>query len=455
MENIETKTLKKNDELVLTVDSLGANGEGVCHYAGKVVFVPFALVGEEVLVHIIYDKKSFYVGKLIRVITPSKDRATPLCPYFSKCGGCDLQHLKYEETLKLKKQIVSDALYKYAGITVNVKDTVPSDKDYRYRNKFSFPVSEDKFGNPVIGMYKKNSHEIVEIEDCFLQSENAKTIIKLFKEYMIENKISAYNEETKKGIIKHIVVRESGNEFILTVVVTDKNFNNFEPLISKLSQKFKSFGIFKNVNNLKNNVIFGNLDIFVHGIKSLQKEEFGILYEFNNRSFLQVNNYIKNEIYKKIIETISESENIIDAYSGAGLLSGILATKAKNVYGVEIVKEATADAEKLKQKNNLKNLTNINGDCSVVVPELAKKLGSNFLVVVDPPRKGLDEKVAHAILNSQPKQIIYLSCNPATLARDLKIFIAKYDIDFVQSYDMFPQTANVETLVCLKLKEEK
>ncbi len=451
---MDSSVLKKNDELILKIDRLGANGEGIAEVEGKVVFVPFACAGEEVLAHIILDKKSYFVAKIIEVLKPSKDRVSPPCPYFKKCGGCDVQHLSYENQLKLKTQIVENSLQKYAKIHEKVNPTIKSENILRYRNKFAFPVVETDSGEIKIGMYKKNSHEVIDISDCLLQSETAKTIIKIFKQYMQENKISGYNENKKSGIIKHIVVREVKEEFILTVVVTDEKFKNFEPLITHLNKYFKSYGIVKNVNKLHNNVIFGNLDINIYGLSELKREEFGIKYSINNRSFMQVNDQIKTAIYKNIIDSLEGQENIIDAYSGAGLLSAILAKHAKNVYGIEIVSEATKDAEKLKKDNGLKNLTNINGDCSKVLPELAKKLKQNFSLVIDPPRKGVSEEVIKAILSSKPKQIIYLSCNPATLARDLNLLKNDYSINFIQPWDMFPQTAEVETLASLKLREK-
>ena len=445
------KKLKKNDEIVVTIDRLGDGGEGIAVYDCIVVFVPFAKPGEKVKVHIINDKKSFLIAKIIEKYSESENKVEPPCPYFYKCGGCDIQHFSKKEQLDFKKEMVRNSLKKFAKIETNIFDVVESDKWFRYRNKFAFPVQE-KNGEIKIGMFQKNSHNIIEIEDCLLQSEKTKTIIKLFKEYMLENKISAYNEQTKKGMIKHIVVRERGDEFILTVVVTDHKFDKFEPLIQKLKTQFLSFGITKNVNKLQNNVIFGNFDEKVYGIQNLKMNDFDVDYEINNRSFLQVNDFIKNMIYQKIIDTIGNQKNIIDAYSGAGLLSSILARHCEKVYGVEIVKEATENANNLKNKNNLYNLENINGDCAEIIPKLAKELKGDFAVVVDPPRKGLDKSVVEAFLEAEPKQIVYLSCNPATLARDLFDLKEKYDIDFVQPYDMFPQTANVETLVSLKIK---
>lgn len=448
---MEELSLKKNDEIEVLIERLGANGEGIATFGGKVIFVPFALPEEKVLVHIILDKKTFYIAKVVKIIESSKKRVNPPCEHFGKCGGCELQHLAYKYQLEYKQNLVNDTLEKYAKIKKNVQKTRESELQLRYRNKFAFPV-QDVGGEVVIGMYRKNSHNIISVEDCLLQSERVKEIVKLIKEYIAEIKLTAYNETTKKGLIKHIVMRESGDSFILTVVVTDKKFNNFEPLIQKLKTRFNSFGLYKNVNNLNNNVIFGDLDVHIYGLEELEIEEFGIKYFVNNRSFMQVNDSVKTKAYNKIIELIGKHENIIDAYSGAGLLSSILAKNAKNVYGVEIVKEATENAEKLKKLNKLNNLTNINGDCAKEIPKLAEKLKGNFVVVVDPPRKGLDSKVVDAFLNAEPQKIVYLSCGPSTLARDLGLLLEKYDIEEITPFDMFPQTSNVETLVSLNLK---
>lgn len=449
MKEAKDKLIKKNDEFEVEITRYGANGEGIAVKDGIVIFVPFVMVGEKVLIHIINDKNSFLIAKIVKILTPSKLRVNAPCKYFGKCGGCDLQHIAKSEQSKIKTNIVHDALKKYAGIDIKVNEIISGEKDYRYRNKFAFPVCEEH-GEIKIGMFKKNSHQIIDIDDCLLQSERVKTIIKTVREYMIENKISAYCEETKKGTIKHIVLREHGESFILTMVVADKKFNKFDDLIARLKTQFGRFGLYKNINLLNNNVIFGEKDEHIYGLSELEIEEFGIKYFVNNRSFMQVNDEIKCIIYQKILELLGKQETVIDAYSGAGLLSSILAKHAKKVYGVEIIKEATKNAENLKNINKLYNLTNINGDCAIEIPKLAKQISEDYAIVVDPPRKGLDKKVVEAFLQSEPNKIVYLSCNPATLARDIGLMKDKYEIKFIQPYNMFPQTSQVETLVCLE-----
>lgn len=456
---LETSRLKKNDEIEVLVERLGANGEGIATHDGAVIFVPYALEGERCVVHIVSDKKSYYFAKLVKVLSESKDRVVAPCPYFYKCGGCDLQHMCYQKQLELKHDIVFDDLKKYSGQEFDVLPVVASKQQFGYRNKFAFPVSIDDEGDVHLGMYRKHSHDILDIENCLIQGTKTAKLIKIFKNFVQKPQI--YEKFCKNPkLFKHIVVREQGDKFIMTVVVGDDGFHNFQPLVQLLKDEFKEFGLYKNVNKKDNNVIFGDTDCHIFGLTELEVSEFGVTYKVNNRSFLQVNDYVKQKVYQKILDLISGEKNVVDAYSGAGLLSAILAKNGSNCYGIEIVKEASKNAEEIKQSNNLTNLINICGDCAKELPKLAESLKGDFSLVVDPPRKGMDEAVAKTILNHLPKKIVYLSCNPATLARDIKILSEAYDVKLVQPYDMFPQTANVETLVlmekrCLKPVQKK
>ena len=393
---------------MLKIDDLGMNGEGIAHAeSSKAIFLPFCLIGEEI-----------ESGKLIKV---SSSRVKPQCPYFTFCGGCSLQHLNYKEALKFKQNKVINSFKKFK-LEPKVLPCVPSEKEYNYRNKLTL-----KCGGEKIGLYKFNSHELVEINACKIASEEINKIIKILKGINLKN-------------ILEIILQSYKNNVLVTFKLKDNNFKNIILFEEKIKKIALNYGIFAYFNN--------NL-IFKAGQESFLKEEFNIKYYFTNNSFYQVNDEVKNKIYEKILNFISSADDVVDAYSGSGLLSAIVARKAKSVTGIEIVKSATKNAEVLKKLNNLNNLKNINGDTK-------KELFSlNFnTIILDPPRAGVDKKVIEILLNKQPSKIIYVSCNPITLARDINLLKEVYDIKFLEPYDMFPQTHHVETLAVMKLKAE-
>ena len=447
MDKINTKIPQKNEKYVVKIVDYGSNGEGIAKIDGFTVFVPFALINEEVEILIVQVKKDYAFGKVVNIIKPSEHRIDAPCPYFQKCGGCQLQHMDYIQQLKYKTNFVQNCLKKYAGINECINNCVPSNNIFGYRNKFSFPV-EEVDGEVRVGMYRIASHKFVPINDCLLQ-QSAKPIISAFEEYANAYNIKAYNCQTKSGV-KHLVCRIFDNNILLTVVSTQK-LQNLKILHEKLQKYYKNVNICVNINKKDNNVILGDKDYIEFGDGFLQVCEYGLNYKINNHSFMQVNNQIKHKLYDAVLENIDESDVVIDSYSGAGVLSGIMAQKCKRVYGIEIVKPAVESANKLVEENNIANLTNICGDCAEELPKLVEKL-NNFVVVLDPPRKGCDAKVLKALNISLPSKIIYVSCNPATLARDLNMLKENYNVKSVTPYDMFPQTANVETLVVLNKK---
>lgn len=438
--------ITKNQELEVEISGYGSDGQGVARYNGFVIFVPFALDKEIVKIHIIKVTKNYAVGKLIEIIKPSNERVKPVCPYFSKCGGCNNQNLCYNAQLVLKKQIVSDAISKIGGFDdVVVSQTVSSDNEYFYRNKSAFPIEVDKNGVLQVGMFKTLSHNMVYIDECQITDNQNMKIAKAFKEI-----VNTFSNQTKH-FFKHLVIRTIDGKSLITVV-SSKHIKNakiiFEALKNKLEINEESIGLYECLKTSDNNVILDGKIVHLFGIEKISADILGIKVSVSPLSFFQINLSVMKKIYEKVNKLVS-SKIVVDAYSGAGLMSAILSKTAKEVYGIEIVEDATKDANMLKEINNIENLVNINGDVSVILPQLATKL-SDYTLVLDPPRKGVDQKVISCISESLPNNIVYVSCNPATLARDLKeICKSGYQIKMVEPFDMFPQTSNVETLAYL------
>ena len=446
--------MKKNDNINVTIQNYGCNAEGVAKFGGETIFVPYSVVGENIDATIIKNNSKYCIAKILNIESKSKERIDVPCPYFTRCGGCQLQHVCYENALKIKTEIVQNAITNIGKINYEIPLTIPSPKTYHYRNKIAMPINPK---TRKLGMYRPNSHSIIDIDNCILQKEKISTLIETFNQYLLNSKNTIYNDETKKGLLKSLVAREVDDGLLVTVVINGNNLNDKEFLASLLREKFNKLGLSLNINKLNNNVILTDKFINFYGPDSIETAEFGINYSINNASFLQVNDDIKKKMYQCIFDESANSV-VIDAYSGAGLLSAILAKSAKKVYGIEIVSEATKLADRLKEKNRIENLININGDCAEKLPLLLKELNNdekqNLTIVLDPPRKGCDKRVLEAILSVSPKKIIYMSCDPSTLARDLHILLEKdnYSIKFIQPYDMFPQTKHGEVLTVLEIR---
>lgn len=449
--NRDEKLLSKNSEFVAKITNLGMNGEGVSRVNNQVVFIPFALPNEVVEGVVINDKKNFLIGKITDIVESSKDRTNAPCPYYKKCGGCNLQHLKYEKQLQFKTDLVKQTLLKVGEIDFNPQPCISSDLCYGYRNKASFPVLQIN-EKAQIGMFRTASHNLVEVDNCLLQKQLVNKLIKVTKKWLEDFKIEAYNEQTKNGLVKHLVARELGNSILITLVCTSFNVPYLDEYVKLLKQNFSDFGLNLNLNTLNNNVILGNEYKHIYGNEKLNVCSFNINHNVSSASFYQVNNFIKDKIYSFVLDNINKDSTVIDAYSGAGLLSAIIATKAKFVYGVEIVKQATDNANELVSLNKINNLKNINGDCSKVLPKLVKQISGESIVVLDPPRKGCDKMVLESLLQSKPNKIIYIACSIVSLSRDLKILLGggEYTLKNIVPYDMFPQTSNVETVAVLE-----
>ena len=413
----------------------GMNGEGVTKVNNIVTLVPYTLKDEEIELDVIKSYGNYNLAKLTKINKESKNRTTPPCPYFYKCGGCDLQHMKYQEQLCFKSLLVKKTIKKICGLDVEVNPTVACNNQYSYRNKVSF-----NFHNSTAGFFEENSKNIVEIDKCLLISENMNKIYEIFKNFV-------KNNENLSNSIKNLVIREISNQILVGIVVyTDIDLSTF---YSQLCAQFNKIGVYKIINNRKDSVVLSGKTIHLCGIKEIQISNFGVNYSVDLLGFHQTNLDIQNKLYCKVLDYISTNDNIINGFSGQGLLTAILTTKAKNVVGIEINKSSHLSAEKLKKDNNIKNMKNILGDFNKCISQYIKTCN---VLILDPSKKGCGKQVLQNIKDIE--KIIYISCNPIALSKDLNVLKEHYNIDEITPFDMFPNTKNVETLVKLSLKNK-
>ncbi len=474
----ETQIMEKNCEFTGLVESLGSNGEGIVHMGETVFFAPFTAVGEKVKFRALKVKNRIGYAKALEILTPADERVRPRCPLFTKCGGCQLQHLRYGAQLKLKSKTVKDALRKIAGIDFDVPLTVKSDFQYEYRNKLQIPVGVDKNGENVIGFYAERSHRIVSVRRCPIHPYWAEQVISAFAAYMEECGVRGYNEADGSGVLRHIVVREVEGNFIVTAVTAKDSLPRSDRLVALLRDKFKSFALWQNVNGGDGNGVFGREFRLLYGEPRFAGHECGVHFEAGPNTFLQVNRGVCRKLYERVARFGLESgaTAAIDAYSGGGILTALLARQIGRAYGIEAVAEASACADALVEPNKLEGrMFNICGRVEDKLPEVLNGLiAKETFLVVDPPRKGVDRGTLRALLESGIPRIAMISCNPATMARDVGILTGAlieegnelkknpnytaggkdgyYSIVSVQPFDMFPQTKWVETLVCLERK---
>lgn len=451
--------LNKGSKINLSIEKFGNTGEGISHIGEIPIFVKYTAPGDEIEAEITVIKKNYAEGILKRIIKPSPLRVTPPCPYYGKCGGCDLMHIDYENQLKLKKEMLSNTIRHISLIDADTSECIPSDKTLRYRNKFQAPfgICENKV---ILGFFKYNTHKVIPIKDCLLQPEWVKNIIDITENWARRERIPVYNEITSKGILRHLVVREVGKKLIIILVATQNIKDKAGTFKKAILEIYPNSVILININKLKGNAVLSDKCVFLTAETSLPSDFYGIKFNLSPLSFMQVNQDIMNKIYLKIIEKIKKHNRpiIIDAYSGTGILTYSLSAYAEKTIGIEIVEQAVKDAEKIAAENEIRNSVNIQGDCAKILPEIIKKTEAEnpqkeIILILDPPRKGLDENTSEVITDCKKiNEIIYVSCNPATLARDLKILNKCYDIESITPFDMFPQTHHIETLVCMKRK---
>ncbi len=455
--------MKKNDIIRLEIIDMTSEGNGVARAQdGTVVFVPDTAVGDVLDVRILKVKKNLSYGKVEKIIEQSPDRITPDCKVSYKCGGCVYRHINYEAELRVKHKKVFDAVTRIGKVDGDkVKDIVGAyDTEVdRYRNKAQIPVGLSKSGEVQLGFYCRHSHNIASCDDCLLSPEIFTQISETFKEFITKYKYLIYNEEKHSGKIRHLYLRiaEKTGEVMVCVVVNGTNFPHQEELFDSIIEKFPQVkSIVINVNKAKTNVILGFENIVVYGKESITDELCGLEFELSPLAFYQVNRTQAQRLYEKAKEyaDLSGDEILMDLYCGTGTIGLSMANQCKQLIGVEIIDKAIENANKNAENNEVSNARFICADAEKAAIQLKQEGITPDVIIVDPPRKGLTDKLIETIALMNPKRVVYVSCDPATLGRDLKLFEElQYSVKEITPFDLFPRTAHVESVCSLSRNE--
>lgn len=455
-----TKTIpvQKNDYIEVQFEDLTHDGAGVAKVDGYPLFVKNALPGERAKIKVIKANKGYGFGRLEEILEKSPYRVDAPCPIYKECGGCQLQHLSYEGQLLAKEKQVRDVLTRIGKLeNVKVHPVLGMSEPWRYRNKAQVPVGERE-GGLIAGFYQQRSHEIIDMEACMIQQEKNDEVVQAVKRICTKYGVTAYNEERHKGTLRHIMARHGQvtKEVMVVLVTRTQELPNKEKIIKEIVESVEGVkSIIQNVNPKKTNVILGDETRVLWGEEVIYDLIGNVKFAISSRSFYQVNPEQTKVLYDQALTyaELTGEETVIDAYCGIGTISLFLAQKAKKVYGVEIVPEAIADANRNAELNGIENVEFAVGEAEVVIPNWYKEGIVADVLVVDPPRKGCDEALLQTIIEMKPKKVVYVSCNPATLARDLRVLEdGGYTTLEVQPVDMFPHTTHVECVSQLILK---
>lgn len=462
--------MNKNDIVTVEITDIGVSGEGIGHVDGYTLFIKDAVIGDVVEAKVMKAKKNYGYARLMKVITPSEYRVEPKCAFARRCGGCQIQEMSYDRQLVFKDQKIRGNLERIGGFTKDQIDTVMQpvvgmEHPFGYRNKAQFPFGADKEGNPITGFYAGRTHDIIANTDCALGVEKNKEILEIILQYMRENKIKSYDEKTGKGLIRHVLIRYGfkTKEIMVCLVVNGKRLPKAERLIEKLIQIEGMTSITISPNTRRDNVIMGDSYEILWGQGYITDYIGNVKYQISPLSFYQVNPVQTEKLYRLALEyaDLKGDETVWDLYCGIGTISLFLAQKAKQVYGVEIVPQAIDDAKENAKINAIDNAEFFVGKAEEVLPEYYAeyerehngKTAHADVIVVDPPRKGCDETLLETIVKMQPEKVVYVSCDSATLARDLKYLCANgYEIRMCRGVDQFPQSVHVETVCLLVLR---
>lgn len=455
----EGAILEKGQAFPLTIKRLGINGEGVGYFKRKVVFVPGALPGEEIVAEATNVQNSFIEGKVKKIRRSSPDRVAPPCPVFDKCGGCQLQHLKYDAQLREKRDIIIQAFEKYTKLDMSkldVRPTMGMENPWNYRNKSQLQVGVEK-QKVIAGLYGMNSHELIDITECKVQHEGTNKVSQVVKQILQELQIPIYNERTRKGLIRTIVTRvgiETG-ELQVVLITTKQEIPKIELLIKKIKQRLPEVkSIMQNINGEKTSLIFGERTLHLAGKETIQEVLGDLQFELSARAFFQLNPTQTVKLYDEVKKAaaLTGKEKVVDAYCGVGTIGLWLAKEVGEIRGMDVIQESIEDARKNAKSHGFFAAKYEVGKAENVIPKWLKEGWKPDVVVVDPPRVGLDNGLLETIRKVKPKKVIYVSCNPSTLAKDVAALEKFYKVEYLQPVDMFPHTSHVECIARLTLK---
>ena len=451
--------LKKNEEYIVEIIDNGFQGEGIAKIDGMAIFIPNSIKGEKVKIKILKVTSKIAYGKILEILDKSENRIDEIdCQTYSRCGGCALRHVKYEKTLEMKKTAVETTLKKALGREIIVSEVLGMENPYNYRNKLQYPVGIDINNKPVMGVFAERTHSIISTKKCDIQDKLSQEIANDIFDFIVKNNIKVYDERKTEGTIRHIIIRigKKTNEVMVTLVTNTEKIDKEQELINYITSKYSQIKtIAKNINSENTNVILGKKTQILFGDGYIYDYLGEFKFKISPMSFYQVNQSQTEKLYGKAVEyaSLSGNETVFDLYCGIGTIGIFASKKVKKLYGIETIPEAIEDAWQNAKLNNLENAEFFVGDVEKTLPEFIKERKINpDVVFLDPPRKGCDKIALETLLEIKPKRIVYVSCNPATLARDLKILEEKYSLGEVSICDMFPFTHHAEVVTYLTLK---
>lgn len=450
--------VKKNNEYEVEIIDNGYEGEGIAKINDFTIFIPGAIEGERCKILIVKVNKTFAFGKLIEVTQKSNNRVQADCSTYKRCGGCSLRHIKYEETLNIKREKVQNLVNKTLNKSVTVNKVIGMESPFYYRNKLQYPVGKNKNGEPIMGVFANRTHEIIPVENCLIQNREAEMVAKRVFEFIKDNEISIYDEKTRTGAIRHIIVKigVKTNEIMCILVTNKSKFEREQELVEAIAGEFHDVKtIIKNINNKNTNVILGQKNVVLYGDGFIYDKLGEYTFKISANSFYQTNPIQTETLYNRSIEfaKLNKEDVLCDLYCGIGTIGIFASKKVKKVYGIEIVEEAVEVAKENAKINNVNNIEFIAGDVEKAFKELIEVRGVQpTVIIVDPPRRGFDTTTIGKILELEVERVVYVSCNPATMVRDMNLLEEKYEVGEIQPVDMFPYTSHVECVAVLCLK---